>query len=76
MECIFVRQGYLAQGRPPVAVAREDRTDLCSEVRIQDDRGRTVATVRHDPEGHEHSGATVYIEVAPWAAAVTKDGRR
>lgn len=59
---IFVRPGV--ESPPPVVIARDDRSDLCSGAQILDNLGRVVATVTHSVE----EGLT--ITPAAWCRVV------
>lgn len=49
--------------RNPLGVTAGDRSELCSEVEIRDERHRVVGTVRK-VDGH------LVIDAAPWAQLV------
>lgn len=76
--CIFVRQSAIAENQrtgttdsPPIVIARPEQSDLCHGVEIRDGFGTIIATVRYEPEDTlEHSGASVWIELAPYAKAI------
>lgn len=75
--CIYVNQSAITENRtagtshPPIVIARPTQSDLCHGVEIHDHVGNVVAIVRYEPEDTlEHSGASVWIELADWATAV------
>lgn len=49
--------------RHPLGVTGEDRSELCSEVEIRDDRHRVIATVKQ-------VDGKLAIEAEPWANLV------